>query len=219
MNKYTITETYTPHNRKQKRNTREVLFSFEPITGDTLETKMEANKALADAGLLAIGNEDMQEEVSAMDIEINGTIISFTITLDNGEYHYEIDIDTENVVEYSREAMVSWAETQVSLNPTYEEDVYNEDAKKYITTTKTNTVERLLSRVLLGWDFQVLMEEKANDLREIVTHLYEHGTKGYANMSRDELLDMIQDEIVEGCDCETVQDVLNTCEADDEDDE
>lgn len=212
MNKYTITQTWTPHNRKKSRTTTEHTF-----TADLAPESLEL--VHAHAALNAISMGEFKSKITQEDIKETENGIAFTVNMSDGEHYYEITLDTENITEYSKEAMVSWAETQIALNPTYNEEVYDEDAKKYITVTKTNTVERLLGKILLGWDFEVLMNEKAHDLRGIVTHLYEHGTKGYANMSRDELLAMIQDEIVEGCDCETVQDVLDTCNIDEDEDE
>lgn len=70
--------------------------------------------------------------------------------------------------------------------------------------TKTNTVERELGLVIHQYTNEMLCDYKSSELREHLSDLFWAGTKGYGQMTREELLHEINNEIVENFEAETL---------------
>jgi hypothetical protein len=83
----------------------------------------------------------------------------------------------------TREGFVAWAEAQVAKNP--------------VVDGKPNTVELELAGVLHSRQVQQLYEQDGSDLREWLADILMDGRTGYAEMTREELLHEIDDDIVQ----------------------
>lgn len=98
--------------------------------------------------------------------------------------------------ELTQEGFVAWAEDRVRSEPAVD--------------GKPNTVEWELAQVLHRLHTDQLQEEKASDLRAWMSDVLWSGQKGYAEMSRAELLQELQSELIDlaGDSFDTIEDAV-----------
>ena len=189
MAKFSVSETYTPDDRKSPRNTENSEFHTD--SKDPVE--------IAKAAMGCFGHDDFFEEFEAEvkdqlkdqkwsdDPDENG--FEFSFYTNDGEYAYDISqLPVGSETPITDENFVAWAENRVALNPTYEDSVWDSEKCQYVPVTKTNTVERELALVIHEHANEMLCDYKASELREHLSDLMWNGTKGYGEMTREALL-------------------------------
>jgi hypothetical protein len=94
------------------------------------------------------------------------------------------------------EGFVTWAARQVKKHPRI--------------GGRPNTIERELAAVLHQRQCNLLYEQDASDLREWLADILMDGRTGYAQMTREELLQEIDEDILQSADqeCTVVEDVV-----------
>lgn len=106
------------------------------------------------------------------------------------------------------ENIIKWAEKQVELEPTIDTGGNWDDTRKEVVrTTIPNTVEKELTKVLLRNDREMLCGDDEEELRDALLHVYTVGVKGYESMTRQELLNQINKEIVDFSEAEYLEDI------------
>ena len=95
----------------------------------------------------------------------------------------------------THKGFLSWAGDQVKEQP----EVGGEP----------NTVERQLGEILFDNEWEQMSDQSPDAIKEWVREVLTHGVKGYAEMSRAELLDLVDHVIIETVDANvtTVEDV------------
>jgi len=126
--------------------------------------------------------------------------LSFTFTFIE-PYPSSVLVEMQEVVEgtlhpLTQEGFLAWAEDRVKAEP--------------VVDGKPNSVELELAGVLHQLEVDELQGESSGDLRAWLADIFWSGRQGYAEMSRDELLDRLQsdfiDQVVESF--ETIEDAL-----------
>ena len=82
------------------------------------------------------------------------------------------------------DAMIKWAEEKVRLHP--------------MKDGQPNSVERELASIMHQHAVECMCDYSPRELRAELSDLLLTGTTGYANMTRDQLLQAIKDELVKG---------------------
>ena len=124
-------------------------------------------------------------------------------------YWYKIErLPDRTETPITDENIIKWAEKQVELEPTVDTGGnWDDTRKKVVRTTIPNTVEKELTKVLLRNDREMLCNDDEEELRDALLHAYTVGVKGYESMTRQELLNQINKEIVDFSEAEYLEDI------------
>jgi hypothetical protein len=209
MAKFRITETYTPDDRNLERGRERGEFYLDS----------DNPTAIMRAGLVALGHEELADEFAGEIEEQLKDECFFDIWADNGweitlcandgEYHLSVEqLEPRAETPINCETLIAWALERVAKLPTREEEKWDEQKKKWLTVTVSNTPEFELACIAGRFQARMLEDQKASELREHLHDLYWNGVKGYKQMTLDEIADEIMTEVLGVCDFGTLEDLL-----------
>ena len=95
--------------------------------------------------------------------------------------------------------LIAWAEEQVRKQPTSQEDRWDREGNKIVSSIESNTVEHELASLLGQHVYLSNADLSSRELAEVVRDLLLDGCQGYYSMTRNELLAAIEDALTDFC--------------------
>jgi hypothetical protein len=210
MAKFRVTETYTPDDRNLERGREQ---------GEFYSDSDQPTQILR-AGIAALGHEEfasefadeIEEQLKGQNFLDDWNENSWEVLLcaNDGEYHLAVEqLAPRAETPITRETLIAWARERVTKQPTREEEKWDEQKKKWLTVTVSNTPEFELACIAGRFQARMLEDQKASELREHLHDLYWSGVKGYSHMTLAEIADEIMTEVLDVCDFGTLEDLLS----------
>jgi len=186
MAKFSVCAIFTPNNRRLQRETTNAEFRSKSTV--PLTVARDALVTVSNEQIFTEFHETISTTVKGKDVRSG---LEFVVNSKDGERFYTIEyLSDENGTPITDENIVKWAKAKVKEQPKIDIVVRGQEK------TVKNTVERVLANVLLDSDADDLMNYSTNDLREYALDMLADGVMGYREMTCDELLKKINNEIV-----------------------